>query len=104
VHELVRASPEANRPLLLKIMHLRFTQPLMNIIILLIGIPFLLTREPSRLVFNMFACVLVCGIVFISTFVLFQLGGTQINPLWSAWLPVIIFGPFAAVMLSEVRT
>jgi lipopolysaccharide export LptBFGC system permease protein LptF len=104
VHELAKYSPDVNKPLLYKIMHLRFTQPLMNIIMLLIGIPFLLTREPNRLVINMFYCTAVTGVIFVASFVMFQLGGTQIDPLWAAWLPVLIFGPFSLVMLDTIRT
>jgi lipopolysaccharide export LptBFGC system permease protein LptF len=104
VRELARFSPEINQPLLYKIMYLRFTQPLMNIVMLLIGIPFLLTREPNRLIINMFYCVAVIGFIFVTTFVLFQVGGSRINPLWSAWLPVLIFGPFTVVMLDSVKT
>jgi lipopolysaccharide export system permease protein len=104
VQELAKASPEVNRPLLYKIMHLRFTQPLMNVIMLLIGIPFLLTREPNRLVINMFWCTAVSGMIFIATFVIFQMGGIQINPLWAAWLPVLVFGPFALVMMDAIKT
>lgn len=104
VHELAKFSPDVNRPLLYKIMHIRFTQPLMNFIMLLIGIPFLLTREPGRLVVNMFYCTIISGIIFIATFVMFQMGGNQINPLLAAWLPVLIFGPFAAVMLDTIKT
>jgi lipopolysaccharide export LptBFGC system permease protein LptF len=104
VHELAKFSPDINQPVLYKIMYLRFTQPLMNIVMLLIGIPFLLTREPNRLVINMFYCVAVIGFIFVATFVLFQMGGGQINPLWAAWLPVLIFGPFTVVMLDSVKT
>jgi lipopolysaccharide export system permease protein len=104
VHELAKASPDINKPSLYKIMHLRFTQPLMNIVMLLIGIPFLLTREPNRLVVNMFFCTAVSGFVFISTFVIFQMAGTQLNPLLAAWLPVLIFVPFALVMTDLIRT
>jgi len=104
VHELAKFSPDVNKPLLYKIMHLRFTQPLMNIVMLLIGIPFLLTREPNRLVINMFYCTAVTGVIFVGTFVMFQMGGTQIDPLWAAWLPVLIFGPFSLVMLDTIKT
>jgi hypothetical protein len=52
----------------------------------------------------MFYCTAVSGVIFIATFVLFQLGGNQINPLWAAWLPVLIFGPFSLVMLDTIRT
>jgi lipopolysaccharide export system permease protein len=110
VRELAAISPKINQPLLYKVMYLRFTQPLMNIIMLLIGIPFLLTREPRTLIKNMFYCLFVCGGVFITTFVIFQMagstlpGGIALDPLLAAWLPVLIFGPLAVVMLDLIRT
>ncbi|HVX86054.1 MAG TPA: LptF/LptG family permease [Phycisphaerae bacterium] len=104
VWDLAQSSPPINQPPLYKIMYLRLTQPLMNIIMLLIGIPFLLTREPNRLIYNMFYCVGVSAVVFAATFVIFQMGGTTLDPLLSAWLPVLIFTPVAAVMLDFIRT
>jgi lipopolysaccharide export system permease protein len=105
LHDLIEFSAPSNRLTLEKMMHLRFTQPLMNIVMLLIGIPFLLTREPNRLVVNMFYCVAVSGVVFISTFVIFQMAGNQIPyPLLAAWLPVMIFGPFSLVMMDMIKT
>jgi lipopolysaccharide export system permease protein len=104
VQQLAKFSPDVNRPMLYKIMHMRFTQPLMNIIMLLIGIPFLLTREPNRLVINMIYCTIVSGVIFVATFVMFQMGGIQISPLWAAWLPVLVFGPFALVMMDTIKT
>jgi lipopolysaccharide export system permease protein len=104
VQQLAKFSPEVNRPMLYKIMHLRFTQPLMNVVMLLIGIPFLLTREPNRLVVNMIYCTAVSAVIFVATFVMFQMGGIQVSPLWAAWLPVLIFGPFALVMMDAIKT
>ncbi len=104
VHKLAQFSPEMNQPLLYKIMHLRFTQPLMNIVMLLIGIPFLLTREPNRLVVNMLYCTAVSAVVFIATFVIFQMGGKRLDPLFAAWLPVLIFGPAAVVLMDFIKT
>jgi lipopolysaccharide export system permease protein len=104
VQQLAKFSPEVNRPMLYKIMHLRFTQPLMNVVMLLIGIPFLLTREPNRLVVNMIYCTAVSAVIFVATFVMFQMGGIQLSPLWAAWLPVLVFGPFALVMMDAIKT
>jgi hypothetical protein len=32
------------------------------------------------------------------------MGGVQLDPLLAAWLPVLIFGPFALVMLDTIQT
>ncbi len=104
VYDLAASSPPTNQPMLYKIMYLRVTQPLMNIVMLLIGIPFLLTREPNRLIKNMVYCTILSGFVFVATFVIFQMGGTKLDPLLAAWLPVLVFGPIAVVMLDIIKT
>jgi len=104
VRDLAANPMEMNKAPLYKVMYLRFTQPMMNIIMLLIGIPFLLTREPSRLIQNMMYCVAVTAIVFAVTFLLFSLSGKTISPLLAAWLPVLIFGPISVVMLDSIKT
>lgn len=104
LRRLINTSPEVNQPALMKNMHSRITKPIMNIIMLLIGIPFLLTREPNRLIVNMMYCSAVTGLVFIGNFVIMQVTGTMIDPLLGAWLPIVLFAPLAVVMLDTVQT
>jgi lipopolysaccharide export system permease protein len=104
VQELIGSASNNTKPNLQKMMHTRVTQPIMNVIMLLLGIPFLLTREPGRLVKNIFICLVVCAICFAATFVLFQMGDVLHSPLLAAWLPVLIFGPISLLMLDTIKT
>ena len=104
IDRLILYSPPALRLQLEKIMYTRSAQLVINMIMLLIGIPFLLTREPRRLVGNLFGCSLTTGLCFVTTFVCFQLAGANLSPFLGAWLPVIIFGPLAVVMLDGIKT
>ncbi|HTV47292.1 MAG TPA: LptF/LptG family permease [Phycisphaerae bacterium] len=104
VTQLMLNSPPVTRIALEKILHTRITQLIMNMIMLLIGIPFLLTREPNALVRNMFWCGAISAACFISTFVFNQLAGSTLSPFVGAWLPVVIFGPLALVMLDMLKT
>lgn len=104
VYELIGNSTPNTRPNLEKIMHTRVTQPVMNIIMLLLGIPLLLTRDPKQLLGNLLKCMLVVGICFAATFISFQMGADRVPPLLSAWLPVLIFGPLALAMLDTLQT
>jgi lipopolysaccharide export system permease protein len=104
IHELIVNSPALTRPELEKIMHIRFTQPVMNVILLLIGIPFLLTRTPGRLMVNMLYCGVVTTICFVATFVIFSMAGTVLPVLLGAWLPVLIFAPLSLAMLDTIKT
>ena len=104
IDRLMMDSPPSTRDALEKIMYTRFTQLIVNLLMLMIGIPFLLTREPTALIKNMLACTMVTGICFITTFVLFQLAGTAVSPIVGAWLPVLLFTPLAVVMLEGIKT
>ncbi len=104
IDKLMLYSPPAIRIELEKIMNTRISQLVINMLMLLISIPFLLTREPSRMVGNMFFCSLLTGICFVTTFVCFQLAGSGLSPFLGAWLPVLIFGPLAIVMLDTLKT
>ncbi len=92
------------KPALEKIMYTRFTQPIMNVVMLLLGIPFLLTREPRRLIRNIMYCIAVAGVCFVGTFVMYQMAGRVVPSLLGAWLPVLIFGPLALAMLDAIKT
>jgi lipopolysaccharide export system permease protein len=104
INKLMLYSTPATRISLEKIMYTRITQLIMNMIMLLIGIPFLLAREPNKLVSNMLWCSAISAGCFVTTFVFFQLAGAGLSPFAGAWLPVVLFGPLALVMLDMVKT
>jgi len=96
---------------LLRTKHARFTQPLMNIILLLLCIPCVLTREPGRLKSGATKCLLFMGVGMGSSFLSQQLAGSprfNIAPdQWAAlmaWLPIFIFGPMSVYLLEKIKT
>jgi lipopolysaccharide export system permease protein len=97
---------------LLRVKHMRVAQWFMNVILLLLMIPAVLTRDPSTVkmatarslalstaaLATMFAASALAGEVSI---------GRQWIELWPAmmaWLPIFIFGPFAVWLLDRVHT
>lgn len=112
IQTLIQNSPDVTKVALEKMMHIRFTQPIMNLVLLLMGIPFLLTREPRQLIKNMIYCTIFTSSCFVATFVLFQIAGTTLGggsglfvpPLLGAWLPVLLFAPLSLVMLDTIKT
>ncbi len=96
---------------LLRVKHFRFTQPLINITMLLLAIPFVLTRDPTRLKTTLLVCAALVGGVMASVFVCQQLAGHPPQgalgeswPALMAWAPVILFGPVAVVLLERMKT
>jgi lipopolysaccharide export system permease protein len=80
-------------------LHTRFIQPLMDLSLVLLGIPLVLTRG-SRNIF--LAGGIGAGLVAAQMLVVLACRGLGINYLlpvtWAAWLPLLIFGPIAYVL------
>lgn len=96
---------------LLRVKHARFTQPLVNIILLLLAIPCVLTREPTQLKASATKCLFLTGSCLVTSFLAQQMAGHPLSPQlasqWPAimaWLPILLFGPVAVFLLDRVKT
>lgn len=96
---------------LLRVKHLRFTQPLMNVILLLLAIPCVLQREPGQLKSAATKCLILMGIAMGSVFLAQQFAATPPHTIkpdqWTAlmaWLPIFIFGPLSVFLLERVKS
>jgi lipopolysaccharide export system permease protein len=97
---------------LLRVKHFRWAQFIINIILLLLAIPCVTTREPAKLKQNLIWCVVLVGACMGTVFVCQNLAGNPppgINwnqnwPLYLAWLPIVPFSIAAVVMLDRMKT
>jgi lipopolysaccharide export LptBFGC system permease protein LptF len=96
---------------LLRTKHMRFTQPIANVILLLLAVSTVLTREPGFLKTAAAKCMILTTLCSVSMFLANQLAGspmsaTMINlwPALMAWLPIFIFGPLAVYLLDHVKS
>jgi len=80
--------------------NLRFTDPLNNLVMLLLGLPFILSRERA-IKASATLCLLIVGAFYLFIYVCRYTG---LPPEWSAWLPILVFGPIAVVMVDAVKT
>jgi len=94
----------AKNPRIAQAKHGRFTQPLINMLLLLLGIPFFLTREPRPVLTSGAICVGVGGLFFIFSFICQNLIYSSSLPALSAWLPIIVFGPLVVLLLDSIKT
>jgi len=111
IDELLDRPQSYGTTALLRVKHSRFTQPLVNIILLLLAIACVLSREPTRLKSAATWCLALTGLCMATTFLGQQLTGTPPNPNWApqwpaimAWLPILLFGPVAVFLLDRVET
>jgi lipopolysaccharide export system permease protein len=84
--------------------HARIVQPLLDMTLLLLGLPLVLTKENR----NVFAAIGLCGLVVAGFFVVMMgchaLGSNYIlSPALAAWCPLIIFVPLAVILSEPLR-
>ena len=96
---------------LLRVKHVRWTQPVVNIIVLLLAISCVLTREPRQLKAAATNVVVLCGLCmgvsFLGQHFATQPPGDVPLNLWTAlmaFVPIFTFGPAALVLLDRVKT
>ena len=85
-------------------LHSRFVQPFLDMTLLLLGLPLVLTRQSRNLFLSVGLCVLLV-VVFMSVVMLFRHVGstTSFSPTLAAWCPLMIFVPVAVAMSEPLR-
>ena len=84
--------------------HFRFTDPMINMAMLLLGLSMLVSREQRKTKVALTLSLLGPGTCFMVTFACKLLGGNELDPLFAAWLPLLIFMPLAILALEEIKT
>lgn len=86
-------------------LHTRFTTPLIDLLVVLLTIPFVARKESRGLILNMALCAAAMTGVFAVREACRYLGGiSYITPDQAAWAPLIITGTAAAWFSGWVRT
>jgi lipopolysaccharide export system permease protein len=112
INELLKRPESYGYANLLRVKHWRFTQPLMNVILLLLAIPCVLNREPGKLKAAATKCLILTGAAMGSIFLAQQIAANppqspQLAAQWPAlmaWVPIFLFGPLAVFLLDRVKT
>ena len=111
INQLLARPKSYGAAALLRIKHWRFTQPIMNFVLLLLAVPCVLTREPSQLKTAATKTLFFAGLAMGSVFLFHNLANSPPSPEWAtqwpalmAWVPIFIFGPVAVFLLDRVKT
>ncbi|GMV98603.1 MAG: hypothetical protein AMXMBFR83_29520 [Phycisphaerae bacterium] len=94
--------------------HSRFTLPIHNMILLLLGMAFFLNRLPESVLTQGAKALATCAVSFLVAFAGQNLVGAITGayagslPDWVSvlptWVPIFLFGPLAVVLLDNVKT
>ncbi|MGC9453793.1 MAG: LptF/LptG family permease [Phycisphaerae bacterium] len=101
LNDLLKLQHVPNRKAARLARHIRVTEPINNLIMLLLGLPFILSRER-----NIKASIGLCLLLVMSFYAFVHMCRNIVGlpPEWSAWLPVLLFAPVAVVMFDSVKT
>ncbi|MCK4340532.1 MAG: LptF/LptG family permease [Phycisphaerae bacterium] len=101
---LLQSDNLPNLPAVAKSRDIRFSQPLLIWILILLTVPYFLTREPTNVLVAGGKALLLGGVCFGFTFLAHSIS-TEVRfaPLATA-LPVLIFGPASVLHLANVKT
>jgi lipopolysaccharide export system permease protein len=85
--------------------HSKWTMPLANIVLLLIGVPLILGAG-TRNVFAGVGIAVGLGLVFFATLVAFLDAGNtgRLDPIVATWFPIVLFGALGAAMVDGMMT
>jgi len=96
---------DVNPDRIAQVKHARFTLPISNMILMLLGMSFFMQRLPESVLTQGAKALSVCAVSFLVTFAGQQLiGSAGLNPALPAWVPVFLFGPLAVLLLDNVKT
>ena len=113
INDLLQRPLSYGRGNLLRVKHPRgVTQMTINMILLLLSISCVLTREPQQLKTAAMRAIVLTGLLMTAAFASQELAGqTAPNamladkwPALMAWLPIFIFGPVSVILLDKVKT
>jgi lipopolysaccharide export system permease protein len=83
----------------------RLTKPVLNLIVVLVGVPFVVRKESTSLLSNLALCSGVMGAIMAVNRLFLYLGEANlIRPDLAAWAPIIVWGTAAAWFRGLVRT
>jgi len=84
--------------------HVRLAQPMLQFLLLLLTIPFFLTREPENVLAAGGRALLASGALYLVAFLTQGLVADANLAALLAWSPILIFGPFVVLLLGNLRT
>ena len=104
IQEMIETGGAVDTRALARIKFGRYSVVISNVLMLIICLPFFLTREPGSLLKRSMMCAGVAVLAMLGTFVGMEVPFQGLSPAASVFSPVIILLPLALASLSFVKT
>jgi lipopolysaccharide export system permease protein len=102
--ELLR--PESTRLAAIAVLfHNRLTRPLLGMILVFMGLSVILRDNTRNVIISAGLCLVLCAVFYVAIHTCKMLGDYEyLAPAFAAWLPVLLFGPFALALFDAIQT
>jgi len=85
-------------------LHGRYAFPVSNVVLLLLGLPFVLGTESKGTFGGLVVCLTICAAFYGVHALCTELGKSTLSPAAAAWMPIALFGPLGIFLFDGVRT
>jgi lipopolysaccharide export system permease protein len=102
----ILAKPEGRRqPQVATEFHKRLTRPLIGAILVLMGLGIILRDQNKHVFISAGLCLVLVALFYVALFGCKYLGENDyVTPPLAAWVPVLVFGPFAVALFDAIHT
>lgn len=105
LRELLAKPDPRRQPQVAVSFHMRLTRPLIGALLVAMGLGVILRDQNRHVFINAGLCLVLCAVFYATVFACKFLGENDfVPPALAAWLPVLIFGPFAVALFDAVHT
>jgi len=102
--QLIESSGAVDIGELQRIRHSRFSLVVINMLILIMGVPLFLMRAPGNMLTQSVKAAVLCVGAWASGFIMLQIAPGSLPPALVAWMPVVFYLPMAVYMMDTVET
>lgn len=99
-----KAVPPSLRDTVTRTKWARVSLLIVNVLILVMGLPYFLLRAPGNMLLQSVKAAGLCIGVWAAGMTLPEMATAYVNPVAAAWMPVVVYLPVAAYILHKVKT
>jgi lipopolysaccharide export system permease protein len=94
---------DTNLAAIVRSKHERITQPIIGVVLLLLGLPFFLDRSPGNILSDAAKCMVATGLCYVTAFLAQSISSATPSAL-PFWIPIFVFGVLATVLIDRIKT
>jgi lipopolysaccharide export system permease protein len=99
-------NPDAGRATPMAVLfHTRLTRFVLGLLLVIMGVSLVLNDQNRNLVISASSCLGLCASFYVVTYICRLIGEYElVSPALAAYLPILLFGPFAWLMYDAIQT